>query len=60
MSTDLNDPFGICGMVIAEKYRIEQVIGEGGFSIVYKAEHTIWRQPVAIKCFKILANAPVD
>jgi len=60
MTMDQNDPFGICGMVIAEKYRIEKVIGEGGFSIVYKAEHTIWRQPVAIKCFKILANAPVD
>jgi formylglycine-generating enzyme required for sulfatase activity len=60
MDIDPNDQFGICGMVIAEKYRIEKVIGEGGFSIVYKAEHTIWRQPVAIKCFKILANAPVD
>lgn len=60
MTMDPNDTFGICGMVIAEKYRIEKVIGEGGFSIVYKAEHTIWRQPVAIKCFKILANAPVD
>jgi formylglycine-generating enzyme required for sulfatase activity/serine/threonine protein kinase len=60
MTMDTDDPFGISGTIIAEKYRIETVIGEGGFSIVYKAEHTIWRQPVAIKCFKILANAPVD
>jgi formylglycine-generating enzyme required for sulfatase activity len=58
--TDASDPFGICGTVIAEKYLVESVIGEGGFSIVYKAEHTIWKQPVALKCFKILANAPVD
>jgi formylglycine-generating enzyme required for sulfatase activity len=35
-------------------------VGEGGFSVVYQAEHTIWQQPVAIKCFKILANAPAD
>ena len=60
MRVDASDPFGISGTVIAEKYLVEGVIGEGGFSIVYKAEHTIWKQPVALKCFKILANAPVD
>jgi formylglycine-generating enzyme required for sulfatase activity/serine/threonine protein kinase len=54
------DVLGISGTLIADKYRIGEVIGEGGFSVVYKAEHTIWRQPVAIKCFKILANAPPD
>src|SRR3954462_5437929 len=54
------DPLGITGTIIADKYRLGPVIGEGGFSVVYKAEHTIWQQPVAIKCFKILANAPED
>jgi formylglycine-generating enzyme required for sulfatase activity/serine/threonine protein kinase len=54
------DPLGITGTIIAEKYRIGPVIGEGGFSVVYRAEHTIWQQPVAIKCFKVLANAPED
>ena len=52
------DPLGISGTLLAEKYRIGQAIGEGGFSVVYKAEHTIWQQPVAIKCFKVLSNAP--
>src|SRR6185503_3988232 len=26
----------------------------GGFGIVYRAMHKIWKQPVAIKCFKAL------
>jgi formylglycine-generating enzyme required for sulfatase activity/tRNA A-37 threonylcarbamoyl transferase component Bud32 len=52
------DPLGIIGTTLAEKYRIDRVIGEGGFSVVYKAEHLIWQQPVAIKCFTILAQAP--
>ena len=54
----LRDPLGIAGTIIAEKYRVSHMVGEGGFSVVYKAEHTIWKQPVAIKCFKVLANAP--
>jgi len=52
------DPLGITGTILAEKYRIDKVIGEGGFSVVYRAEHLIWQQPVAIKCFRILAQAP--
>jgi eukaryotic-like serine/threonine-protein kinase len=61
MSVDSRrDALGITGTVIADKYRIGPVIGEGGFSVVYRAEHMIWQQPVAIKCFKILANAPED
>ncbi len=54
------DPLGISGTLLAEKYAIGEAIGEGGFSVVYRAEHTIWQQPVAIKCFKVLANAPED
>jgi eukaryotic-like serine/threonine-protein kinase len=58
--SSLRDPLGISGTLIADKYRIAHAVGEGGFSVVYLAEHTIWRQPVAIKCFKVLANAPED
>jgi eukaryotic-like serine/threonine-protein kinase len=59
-SSSEQDPLGITGTTLAEKYRIDAIVGEGGFSIVYRAEHLIWRQPVAIKCFRILAQAPVD
>jgi eukaryotic-like serine/threonine-protein kinase len=54
------DPLGIAGRTIAEKYRIEKLVGEGGFAVVYRAIHTIWNKPVAIKFFNGLSNAPLD
>ena len=52
------DALGLIGTVVDQKYRVDSVIGEGGFSIVYRAEHIIWKQPVALKCFNALANVP--
>jgi eukaryotic-like serine/threonine-protein kinase len=54
------DPLGIAGQTIVEKYRIEKLVGEGGFAVVYRAIHTIWNKPVAIKFFNGLSNAPTD
>ncbi|HEY0462704.1 MAG TPA: protein kinase, partial [Polyangiaceae bacterium] len=54
------DPLNIVGSTVAEKYRIERLVGEGGFAVVYRAQHTIWNQPVAIKFFNGLSSAPVD
>jgi serine/threonine protein kinase len=54
------DPLSISGQLVAEKYRIEQLVGEGGFAVVYLAEHTIWKQPVAIKFFSGLSQAPAE
>ena len=54
------DPLNISGQVIAEKYRIEHLVGEGGFALVYVAEHTIWKQPVAVKFFNGLSRAPAE
>jgi eukaryotic-like serine/threonine-protein kinase len=53
-----NDPLNISGQVVAEKYRIEHLVGEGGFAAVYLAEQTIWKQPVAVKFFSGLSQAP--
>ena len=58
MAQHLQDTLGIVGTVVAEKYRVESIIGEGGFSVVYRAQHIIWKEPVALKCFKVLANVP--
>jgi len=55
-----HDPLSIVGTTIGEKYDIEAVVGEGGFGIVYRAMHKIWKQPVAIKCFKVLMDASPD
>jgi formylglycine-generating enzyme required for sulfatase activity/serine/threonine protein kinase len=54
------DPLNIVGQTVADKYRIERLVGEGGFAVVYRALHTIWKKPVAIKFFNGLASAPID
>jgi formylglycine-generating enzyme required for sulfatase activity/serine/threonine protein kinase len=50
------DTLNLVGKTIAEKYAIESVVGEGGFAIVYRATHLLWKRPVAIKVFKILSE----
>src|SRR5437870_13797501 len=37
------------GDVIANKYRLDKVAGEGGMGIVYAAEHLLLKQRVAVK-----------
>jgi len=56
--TKTADPLALVGRTIADKYLIEQYVGEGGFAVVYRAQHTIWRLPVAIKLFNALSLAP--
>ena len=51
------DPLQILDTVVAEKYQVLSLAGEGGFSLVYKARHLIWQQLVAIKFFVILEEA---
>jgi serine/threonine protein kinase len=55
-----DDPLNISGQLVAEKYRIAHLVGEGGFAVVYRAEHTIWKQPVAMKFFSGLSQAPAE
>ena len=52
-----NDPLGLVGQVIAEKYEIDRFVAEGGFSLLYRAQHRIWKAPVALKFLKALAGA---
>jgi len=54
------DPLNLSGQLVAEKYRIERLVGEGGFAVVYRAEHVIWKQPVAVKFFSGLSQAPAQ
>ncbi len=48
-----SDLFGIVGKVIAGTYRVEEVVAEGGFGVVYKAHHKGFRATVALKCLKV-------
>jgi serine/threonine protein kinase len=50
------DPFGLVGKTLDGQFRIERVIGEGGFGVVYKAQHLSLGQPVAVKALKIFAE----
>jgi formylglycine-generating enzyme required for sulfatase activity len=56
----MTDPLRIVGQTIAEKYKVERLVGEGGFAVVYRAQHTIWNKPVAIKFFSGLATVSLD
>jgi eukaryotic-like serine/threonine-protein kinase len=48
-STPVGDPpFGV-GETIAQKYRIERIVGIGGMAIVFAAHHLELDQPIAIK-----------
>jgi len=57
----IDDTLDLCGTVVAEKYEVEAVVGKGGFSLVYRARHLLWKRPVALKVFRVLeAAAEVD
>ena len=49
----LEDYFGIVGRTLAGAFRVEEVIAEGGYAVVYRAEHVAFRAPVALKCLKM-------
>jgi len=52
----VQDRLELVGTTIAQKYAIEAVVGEGGFAIVYRANHLIWKRPVAIKAFRAMGD----
>jgi serine/threonine protein kinase len=51
------DPFGLVGTTIAGRYAVEELVGQGGSSVVYRARHTLWHRPVAIKALRGLQGA---
>jgi formylglycine-generating enzyme required for sulfatase activity len=53
-----SDPLNLVGTTIAGKYALEAVVGEGGFALVYKAQHQMWKRPVAVKVFTALGDVP--
>ncbi|HVW27057.1 MAG TPA: serine/threonine-protein kinase [Polyangiaceae bacterium] len=43
------DPTELVGSVLAERYRVDRLLGEGGMGRVYLAEHVLMKKPVALK-----------
>jgi len=48
-----SDPFGLVGSVVDRQFRVDAVIGEGGFGVVYKGWHLSLDQPIALKALKM-------
>ncbi len=48
----LQDPFGLTGTVLDGQYRVEEIVGEGGFGVVYRGRHLSLDQPIAVKALK--------
>jgi formylglycine-generating enzyme required for sulfatase activity/serine/threonine protein kinase len=56
----LPDPLALVGTTVSEKYEIERVVGEGGFAVVYRATHLLWKRAVALKVFRTLGDLSAD
>jgi serine/threonine-protein kinase len=56
LDIDADDPFDLCGVTIEDKYRVDSVVGAGGFGVVYRGEHSGFGEPIAVKCLKLPAD----
>jgi eukaryotic-like serine/threonine-protein kinase len=59
----VGDPFGLVGQVLDGQFRVDKLVGEGGFSAVYRGHHQGLNEPIAIKSLKLppsLGAALVD
>jgi serine/threonine protein kinase len=51
----LEDPFALVGTTLDGQYRADQVVGEGGYGVVYRGWHVSLEQPIAIKALKVMS-----
>ena len=49
----MSDPLHMSGVVLAEKFRVERLLGEGGHGVVYAGTHLLLNAPIAVKFLKV-------
>ena len=49
----MSDPLGVISVVLAGKFRVDRLLGEGGFGVVYAGMHTVLGEPIAVKFLKL-------
>ncbi len=52
----MSDPLGVIGVLLADKFRVDRLLGEGGFGVVYAGVHTLLDEPIAVKFLKLDAG----
>ena len=52
-----SDPVRPVGQLLDGQYRVDALVGEGGFSAVYRGTHMGLGEPIAIKCLKLSHGA---
>ena len=50
----------LVGTLLADRYRLQRLIGHGGMASVYRADDELLDRPVAVKLFPPNATGPVD
>ena len=53
-----DDP--LIGTVLADRYRVDRLIGEGAMGRVYQAEHILMRKRVALKVVSFVPRVKWD
>jgi serine/threonine protein kinase len=56
----MDDVFGLIGQTIDGRYRVDAVIGEGGFGVVYRGHHLHFDHAISIKCLKTPPHFTAD
>lgn len=46
------DPYGLVGTTVADRYKVEELVGIGGMGVVYRAQHVMTTATVALKVLK--------
>lgn len=59
-SADYDAEASLVGSVLADRYRVEALLGSGGMGTVYRAEHVHMRKPVALKVLHLEMTAVAE